>query len=284
MRVRHILDYIDRHLDDRLTLAHLSAVAGLSKFHFHRRFSQVLGLSVSQYIRRQRLHRAAFEIAFRNRPIVESALASGYGSLAAFSRAFTRVAGCSPAAFRAAPCSGAWLDAWAETQRRLDHLRRPHATAGELAVRTTVFPTTRVAALEHRGDPGSLNASLQRFIAWRRRQLRRVRTSATFNLAYNDPNRVPSEHFAFDVCAAIDRPVAANTFGVVEKTIAGGRCAVVRHVGANATLDASVFALTQWVRMTGAAPRHAPLILHRVRLFPDVPEHEAVTDVLMPLA
>lgn len=46
VRMRRVLDYIDRHLDSDLDLETLSAVAAFSKFHFHRQFTATFGLSV----------------------------------------------------------------------------------------------------------------------------------------------------------------------------------------------------------------------------------------------
>jgi AraC family transcriptional regulator len=284
-RFQRVIDHVHAHIDERLTVEALSSVARLSKFHFHRRFSEALGLGVYEYVKLLRLRRAAYEIAFRDRPILDVALSSGYGSHAAFSRAFGKVVGQSPSDFRAMPRSSGWLSAWPDTQRRLDQLAtRRLSSCDPSHVRTVAFPSMRVATLEHRGDPMGLNISLQRFIAWRKGQPQSVRNSATFNLAYSDPSVTAPEHFRFDICAATDRSVSANPFGVVERTIAGGRCATLRHVGSNGTLGDAVSTLRRWLHSSGETLRDVPLILHRVQLFPDVPEHEAVTDVLLPLA
>jgi len=45
-----------------------------------------------------------------------------------------------------------------------------------------------------------------------------------------------------------------------------------------------VSTLRRWLHLSGETLRDFPLILHRIQLFPDVPEHEAVTDVMLPLA
>lgn len=37
-RMKRVLSYIDRHLEDDLGLDTLGAVAALSKYHFHRQF------------------------------------------------------------------------------------------------------------------------------------------------------------------------------------------------------------------------------------------------------
>ena len=108
--------------------------------------------------------------------------------------------------------------------------------------------------------------------------------SATFNLLYDDPAETPPDEYRLDLCAATTRPVAENPFGVVEKTIPAGRCAVLRHVGSDDTLGAAVaYLYATWLPASGEEPRDFPLFLQRVRFFPDVPEHEAVIDVFLPL-
>lgn len=41
-----VCDYISEHLDLDLTLDHLSQVANISKYHFHRLFSAHLGINI----------------------------------------------------------------------------------------------------------------------------------------------------------------------------------------------------------------------------------------------
>ena len=87
------------------------------------------------------------------------------------------------------------------------------------------------------------------------------------------------------MCASTDRPVADNPFGVVARNIPGGRCATLRHLGSDDTLQDTVsFLYSQWLPQSGEELRDFPLFFQRVNLFPAVPEHEAITDVFLPLA
>lgn len=64
-RFRQVLTYIDSHLEEDLSLETLSEVAAFSKYHFHRQFSQLFGISLYRYIQLQRLKRASYRLAFR---------------------------------------------------------------------------------------------------------------------------------------------------------------------------------------------------------------------------
>ncbi|MCO5396920.1 helix-turn-helix domain-containing protein [Ralstonia soli] len=103
-RMRAVLAHIDAHLEDALDAEQLAEVAAFSKYHFHRQFTLLFGMTVGRYVQLLRLKRAAHQLAYRdNARITDIALACGYESPEAFARAFRRQAGQSPSAFRAAP-------------------------------------------------------------------------------------------------------------------------------------------------------------------------------------
>jgi AraC family transcriptional regulator len=151
-------------------------------------------------------------------------------------------------------------------------------------VRIVDFTATRVATLEHRGDPAGLDDSVHKFVAWRRQNGLPPSASATFNILYDKLPASDPGDFRFDLCAATDREIAANDFGVVAKIIPGGKCAVLRHVGAEAGLGETLYCLfAQWLPDSGAELRDFPVFFQRVSFFPEVPANEAVTDVFLPL-
>ncbi|MGD7095825.1 AraC family transcriptional regulator [Ralstonia pseudosolanacearum] len=283
-RLRNVLAHIDAHLDETLDVARLAEVAAFSPYHFHRQFTLLFGVNVGRYVQLLRLKRAAHQLAYRDAArITDIALACGYEGPEAFARAFRKQSGQSPSAFRAAPQWGNWAtDLQALRALRSEHMpAQPQPHAVEIIEREDV----PVAAIEHRGDPARLGETLRAFIAWRRANRLPPAVSATYNIVvYDNPDDTPPEAFRMDICAATPAPVAPNAPGVVGKTLAGGRYAVLRHAGSDDTLDQTVaYLYVEWLPASGEEPRDAPLLFQRVRFYPDVPEHEAVTDVLLPL-
>jgi len=70
----------------------------------------------------------------------------------------------------------------------------------------------------------------------------------------------------------------------VAKTIPGGKCAVLRHVGSEAGIGETLYCLfAQWLPTSGAELRDFPVFFQRVSFAPEVPAHESVTDVFLPL-
>lgn len=75
-------------LDDDHDSVNLADAAGFSRFHFHRIFKGLMGESMSDFVRRLRLERAAFELISTDRQITDIALESGYTTHESFIRAF----------------------------------------------------------------------------------------------------------------------------------------------------------------------------------------------------
>lgn len=278
-----ILRHVERRLDEPLGLDDLSAVAGLSKYHFHRQFSARVGFGIGEYIRLLRLKRASYRLAFRrDDPVTAIALDSGYESPEAFARAFKHLTGQTPTEFREAPN-------WPDWNHLFDPLRakrisRMTRSPSPESVRIIQFPDTPVAVMVHRGDPALIGETIRRFIAWRKAHGLPPRRHATFNILHGDPDQVPPEDFRLDLCVATSQVVTEDGSGVVAGLLAGGRCAVLRHVGSDDGLGAAFACLyDQWLPQSGEELRDAPLFLQRVTFFPDVPEHEAVVDIFLPL-
>ena len=296
-RFQPVLAYIEQELDTPLPLATLAAQAALSPFHFHRQFRALFGVSVHQYVQLLRLKRASYQLAFRTeQSITEIGLACGYQNSESFSRVFRQWQGQSPTEFRANPDWLTWhtlqqplttasLPPMQTTNNTTYHSNSNIPTPQRDAVRIVNFPATRVAVLEHRGDPRRLGDSIRRFIAWRKANQLPPSRSATFNILYDDPDVVPASEFRFDLCAAIAAPLAPNTDGIVEKCLPAGRCAVLRHVGSDDQLASRIHTLYgEWLPTSGEQLGEFPLFLQRVTFYPDVPANEAIVDVFLPLA
>jgi AraC family transcriptional regulator len=98
-----VLEYMDSHLDQELDLRTLARVAHFSAYHFHRVFLSWTGETLGDYRRRRRVEIAAVRLAGQPRlSVLEVAVAVGFGSTAAFARAFKARFGRSASAWRAA--------------------------------------------------------------------------------------------------------------------------------------------------------------------------------------
>ncbi|EOA1823302.1 GyrI-like domain-containing protein, partial [Raoultella planticola] len=269
--------YIERHLDEPLSLETLSAIAHSSPYHFHRQFTACSGVPLYRYIQWLRLRRACWRLAFRPQDkIIDIALDAGFQNPESFSRAFRAAFAQSPSQFRQQPD-------WQEWHRRVPKhtLQEQHP----MVVKIVQFPETQVAMLRHRGSPDLVNATAAQFIAWRKASgLSPIATSATWGVSWDDPATTPADDFRFDICGSVSEPIAENTFGVVNGTIPGGRCAVARHHGSLDTLAQSIWSLYRdWLPTSGETPRDFPLFFRYLNFVHEVGEHELQTDIYLPL-
>ncbi len=93
--------YMEAHMEDGIDLERVAQIACCSPFHFQRMFSYIADLPLSEYIRRRKMTRAAFDLQNGSEKIIDIALKYGYESPTAFNRAFQSVHGIAPSAARA---------------------------------------------------------------------------------------------------------------------------------------------------------------------------------------
>jgi AraC-like DNA-binding protein len=97
----HLLEQVEAEPDNLWTVEELAERCHLSRDHFSRCFTRVLGTSPRRYLLETRIRMAAQQlIQSPPQPIKRIADHAGYASVHAFTRAFTRVLGVSPAAYR----------------------------------------------------------------------------------------------------------------------------------------------------------------------------------------
>ncbi|OHX11497.1 AraC family transcriptional regulator [Chromobacterium sphagni] len=277
-RFNRVFDYIERHLDDPLTLEQLSEIANFSPYHFHRQFAARCGVPVGRYIQWMRLKRASYRLAFNPlEKVIDIALDAGFQNPESFSRAFKQALGQTPSQFRRQPD---WLD-W---RQRIPE--RKYERIQTMDVKIVDFAGTRVAILTHQGRPELVNVSAARFIEWRKDTGQSpIASSRTYGIAPHDPATTSAEDFRFGICGTVDAAICEdNRFGVVNGSIPGGRCAVLRHHGSHDSLSESARGLYRdWLPASGEELRDFPLYFHYLNFVHEVAEHELLTDIYLPL-
>lgn len=146
------------------------------------------------------------------------------------------------------------------------------------------FPETLVAVVEHRGPESQTGQSSQRLIAWRQANGIRPGMANTYGVHYTDHLSVLPEDYRLDLCVSVAAPVAENPFGVITKTIPGGRCARLRNVGSRHEMPGPRFLVEQWLPASGETLRDFPIFFHYVNVGPSVQEQQMITDIYLPLA
>ncbi len=213
-RIARSRKLLEEHLDEDLPLERLAEASSYSVFHFHRLFRAATGETVRQHSRRLRLERAAFQLTHSEDDILPIALAAGYTSHEAFTRAFQTRFETSPSVFR--------------EERREVHQQRV-ASPSTLEVRIEQREPTRIAFVRNVGAYSESGATWQTLMKWGWKKMM-FRPPETFGLGYDDPDVTPEAQCRYDACMV----VAANTkvkSPVELKDYPGGAYVVATHKG-----------------------------------------------------
>lgn len=230
-RVLNVLDEIHARLDDEtLEPSQLAERAGFSRHHFHRVFRGMTGESVMGLVRRLRMERAAQRLRFGHAPVTDVALASGYGSHEAFTRAFRERFGVAPREFRR------------ETRE---------AGSPELEARIEALPEIPVLSLRHTGSYETCHQVWDQLLAMVAARAGLDEVQGSFGLVYDDPDITEQENLRYDACVALAsgaETLLREDSRLRLRTIPAGKYARARHVGPYDTMNPTYVALLgQWL-------------------------------------
>lgn len=93
-------DYISLHLEDKLTLAHLAQQAGYTEYYLSKKFKREMGLTLHEYIRKERLERAALLLRSTQDDIQDISERLQFCSQSYFADNFRKHFGVSPTEYR----------------------------------------------------------------------------------------------------------------------------------------------------------------------------------------
>lgn len=243
---------VERNLNRPLTLETLAAACGVSPFHLCHAFAAATGAPLMRYLRGRRLSHAAESLAGGADDILDLALASGYASHAAFTRAFKAAFGVTPAAVRRrGSVEGLPLVAPLDptVDARPAQPRPRLVDAGEL----TLIGLSAEAAL----DAPQVIVDLWRRFGPRYLEIEQRIEAAPLGLL-GPPDVEGRLTYA---CAAVVEPSARPPPGMVRFRQQGGRYAVFEHAGHVSRLRGAYAAIwDEALPAAGLRPRDLPVL------------------------
>jgi len=99
-RLRRVIEYVEAHLDEELTLVELANVAGFSVSHFKPLFKQAVGVPVHRFVLERRVERARLRLMEGKQSRTDIALEAGFTHPSHMARSMRRVLGLSPSQIR----------------------------------------------------------------------------------------------------------------------------------------------------------------------------------------
>jgi len=98
--LRRVREYVQAHLEEKISLQTLATMVGLSNSYFCRAFKQSTGLTPHQFLLRCRVRRVQELIATTELPLIRIALAAGFADQGHCSRRFHQLVGVTPSRYR----------------------------------------------------------------------------------------------------------------------------------------------------------------------------------------
>lgn len=99
-RLKLMLDFIDLHYSERISVADIAEAGFTSVRECHRTFREVLRTTPANYLRDYRVEQACRMLSHTTRPVGSVAELSGFGTASLFARLFKESLGCTPSEYR----------------------------------------------------------------------------------------------------------------------------------------------------------------------------------------
>ena len=113
-RLRHVLEYMQAHLEQDLSLAALAAATQMNPYYFSRLFKQSTGLSPHHYLLRQRIERAKELLTGPRRRIAEVSQELGFANQSHFATTFRALVGMTPREYQGQ--RGGIIEKWQDSE------------------------------------------------------------------------------------------------------------------------------------------------------------------------
>lgn len=97
--LKKILQYIDEHIQEKISLSELAEVAGYSPFYFSKLFTETMGMPITACIRIRKMQYALCSL-LEGKKVLDVSLMYGFDSHEGFTRAFTQLFGSTPSMVR----------------------------------------------------------------------------------------------------------------------------------------------------------------------------------------
>jgi AraC family transcriptional regulator len=282
-RIDAVTAHIQCHIDGELQLEKVAGIAGFSPFHFHRIFAGVMGETIAEYVRRVRLGSGVQRLLHSNEPVSEIALAVGYETPAAFTKAFRQRFGIVPTALRTMERTQAYA-------LLLDQPPAIRLKSRKINPEIRTLPDQRVLYARSQGLVNhNFNRASQEAFRVLMSYLGEHNLWGKFTMCLgiqpDDPNVIPHDKCRYDAGVVLKEGVHVKPSGKVGMhVLPSGRWAVFKHQGPYETLWQSWNAVYRdWLPRSGETPRDLPPLEIYLDAGKKIKPEELRTEILIPI-
>jgi len=243
--IYRVVQYIEEHYSEELSLEKLSKVASFSKYHFHRIFKSIINETLGEYIRKVRLQNSTRKLVTSKESITQIALDSGYETNASFSKAFKERFGMSPRSFSQK----------IKSQQRMVMIEP----------KIVELEPIEVLYVRRVGDysivAGEAWESMMQFAYPQKIKFKKNlmgKEAQMFGIGHDDPILTSANELRYDACISYDDKSVNAQGEIGVKRIEGGRYVMYLHKGAYEGLKESYQELIEWVIENGYSMADKP--------------------------
>lgn len=279
-RLTAVIDYIHDNINGDLDVNTLADVAFMSPYHFHRIYRELVQETVNATVRRLRLQQAAINLIRTDQSIQAIAQGVSYGSVEAFTRAFTKQFGVSPATYRNTKkwdSSGdePFIAMLPTEQKRYDTM---------FNVDMLTVDEMQLAGYPHKGDYMEIGSTFEKLFMNANSQNLLNENTRSFGLYYDDPKSVAADELRSMACLTVDESQPLDS-ALERVTIPAGKCVSVLFKGPYAELEKPYdWLFGYWVPNNGVEMADFPPFEEYLNDPKETPPNELLTRIYCLLA
>jgi AraC family transcriptional regulator len=314
-RINRVMDYIEQHIDEELSLEILAEVSEFSRYHFHRIFGAMVGETLNQFIQRVRIEKAAVQLVDNpKKSITDIAFDCGFSGSASFSRAFRDAFEITPSQWRQSKGrlelshrkirkmdrkneqseNNNWKDFFSTSMyydRETNQMKwriKMKETQLEVNVEVKEIPDMHVAYVRHIGPyqgNGELFAGLfNKLMTWAGpRGLLNGPDTKCMSVYHDNPEITEEDKLRLSVCVTVPEETAVE--GEIGKMVVqGGKYAIAHfEIETHQYPDAWNAIYGGWLPKSGYQPDDRLCFEHYLNSPEDHPENKHIVDIYVPV-
>ena len=235
-RIEKVVDYIQDNLERDLDVNQLADIACFSPYHFHRIYREMMQETVNNTVRRLRLQQAASDLIRSDASINRVAQKYGYGSVEAFSRAFSKQYEFSPVVYRNQNKTQAQM---IQQQFEATLVIQPKEFEKMFDVQVESIESLSLVGYENQGDYMHVGNKFEQLFLYANSKDLLSEKTRSIGIYYDDPKSVPESELRSTACISVDEgfSLQGHDKDLVKKQIPAGQCATVVFKGPYAELE-----------------------------------------------
>ncbi|MEW6187085.1 MAG: GyrI-like domain-containing protein [Thermodesulfobacteriota bacterium] len=304
-RLNRAIDYIQDHYSEDLNLTGLAGIACFSKYHFHRLFRELTGETVTEFLRRIRLEKAAVKLILEtDKDITEIALDCGFSSSQNFARSFKKYSGITPSSLRRefnwdsviAQKSSMDPDLLSKLPPTLVDLFRSYEQKKTAVMERTgpyppfqveikEVPSIPVAYVRHQGpyQVEGVRGAFGKLMKWAIPRGLFTENSLVIGVVWSSPSLTPQKNLLYDACLTVPEGIQTDR-GVNLQTLPGGKYAIHHcEIDPEAHEEEWLNLVLNWLASSGYQPDARPAYDIYYNDFETHPQKKVILDLCFPV-